>query len=79
MSQTNPIFQRFLKWAEVQKPISRSDSLSVPNFALDSIQSSPHQRITRYGILMHPLLKLATDDIKPKLVQIQKEVDGLCR
>lgn len=80
MAQTNPVFKRFLLWCEAQKPISRSTTSTVPNCALDSIQSSPHQRITRYGILLDPILKFGKDEpYAQQLAGVHKEVDALCR
>ena len=43
------------------------------------MQSAPHQRITRYGILLSPLQKVIDHNLKEKLSIIQKEVDALCR
>ena len=50
----------------------------IPDFR-PPIQSAPHQRITRYGILLSPLQKVIDHNLKEKLSIIQKEVDALCR
>ena len=50
------------------------------NNALDSILSGPHQRITRYGLLLDPICKRCKDEtIKQKLTDLKKKTDSLCR
>ena len=46
---------------------------------ISNIFSILHQRITRYGILLDPILKMAPQDSKPRLLEVHQQVDGLCR
>ena len=50
------------------------------NNALDSILSGPHQRITRYGLLLDPLCKRVKENtVRLKLTDIKSKADSLCR
>ena len=74
---TNPLFKHYLYWCESQNSSSISRQTFLPT--LDSIQSAPHQRITRYSILLSPLQKVIDHNLKDRVSLIQNEVDALCR
>jgi len=78
LQKTKPSFQKFCSWCERQQPIATSNSASFQHISLDSIQSNPHQRITRYGILLGSILKRCPD-ASDKLKTSFDNVDGLCR
>lgn len=71
-------FTRYAEWCQRQRPIRVAGNSSViQNLSLDSIQSNPHQRITRYGILLDSIVKRSTD--KDALYGTCKRVETLCR
>jgi hypothetical protein len=48
--------------------------------SLESILCSPHQRITRYGLLLTPIIKYCDDEeSKMQLEKVHKSADALCR
>ena len=74
--ETNLLFKEFLKLCEKQRA-----TLGVMFGSLESILCSPHQRITRYGLLLTPIIKYCDDDgeSKKKLEEVHKKADALCR
>jgi len=72
----------FAKWAEHKNPLKPDGDKcrGNDNNALDSILSGPHQRITRYGLLLDPLCRKSSENgVTAKLKKIKKSADSLCR
>ena len=71
-------FSHYAEWCQRQRPIRvAGNSQVIQNLSLDSIQSNPHQRITRYGILLDSIVKRSLD--KEALNGTSKRVETLCR
>ena len=50
LSTRLPDFGLYAEWCQKQRPIKvAANSAVIQNLSLDSIQSNPHQRITRQG------------------------------
>ena len=67
-----------------QEPNEDKSSRGSDKNALDTILSGPHQRITRYGLLLGPVVgKLVSDpkqiETAKKLKNLKKCADSLCR
>ena len=67
-----------------QEPNEDKSSRGSDKNALDTILSGPHQRITRYGLLLGPVVgKLGSDpkqiETAKKLKNLKKCADSLCR
>ncbi|CBY10697.1 unnamed protein product [Oikopleura dioica] len=74
------LFRRFIDWAEDKDALQPEKNKCKGNDknALDSILSGPHQRITRYGLLLETVCKLAEEPIKKKLEETRVKASALC-